>query len=181
MRNVVMYHLMSLDGVAEEPSNWVFAFDEQAQDNLERIIGEQDDVLLGHNTYDYWVGYWPTSDVEPFASFINVARKHVFASTALTLDWAHSSCVTQSAADYVRELKTAAGRNIGVHGSIHLSQSLLRAGLVDEVHLVIAPTLAGEGRRLFEERVPLRRMDLIDLNRTSSGLVLASYSIAHAP
>ena len=47
----------------------------------------QTDVLLGRGTYDYWVDYWPTSDVEPFASFINATRKHVATSSDLTGDW----------------------------------------------------------------------------------------------
>ena len=49
--------------------------------NLADTIATQDDVLLGRGTYDYWVGHWPTSTVEPFASFINGVRKHVFSSS----------------------------------------------------------------------------------------------------
>ena len=175
MRKVVLYHLVSLDGVAEEPSNWVFAFDDAAQENLAGIIAKQDAVLLGRKTYEYWVGYWPTSDMAPFASFINGTTKHVYSSTLRRLEWANSSLVSTSALDHVRELKAQDGGDIGVHGSIDLSQALMRAGVVDEVQLVIAPTIAGTGRRLFQDRAIGQRMSLVDLARTPSGLVLATY------
>ena len=84
MRKVVLYQLLSLDGVAEEPSDWLFDADQAIFDNLARVIGTQDVVLLGRHTYDYWVGYWPTSDVEPFAGFINGTPKHVFTSASPT-------------------------------------------------------------------------------------------------
>ncbi len=51
-----------------DPDHDVFA-------NLGRIIETQDAILLGHKTYDYWVDYWPTSDFEPLASFINNTTK----------------------------------------------------------------------------------------------------------
>ena len=39
-------------------------------ENLGRVIATQDTVLLGRRTYDEWAGFWPASDIEPFASFI---------------------------------------------------------------------------------------------------------------
>ncbi len=61
MRKVVLYQLLSLDGVAEEPGDWLFDVDAAFVDNLGRVIQEQDAVLLGRGTYDYWVDYWPTA------------------------------------------------------------------------------------------------------------------------
>ena len=84
MRKVVLYQLLSLDGVAEEPGDWFFDNGPEMFANLGRVIGSQDDILLGRGTYDYWVGFWPTSDVEPFASFINGTPKHVVMSSTPT-------------------------------------------------------------------------------------------------
>ena len=83
VRDVVLYHLQSLDGVGEEPGNWMAGGGPRIFENLGEIIATQDDVLLGRGTYDYWVGFWPTSDIEPFATFINGTRKHVFTSRRL--------------------------------------------------------------------------------------------------
>jgi dihydrofolate reductase len=176
VRQVVLYQLLSVDGVAEEPGNWVFDVDEEVFANLRRVIERQDDVLLGHGTYDYWAGYWPTSDVEPFASFINGTPKHVFTSTPLSQAWTNSSAVHRPAEEHVAALKQADGGDIGVHGSITLARSLLAAGLVDELRLVVAPTIAGSGRRLFDSG-DLHRLDLRDVVRTPTGTLLLHYDL----
>lgn len=65
MRALTLYTLLSLDGIAEEPGNWMFEADEEVFRNLASIIAAQDDVLLGRGTYDYWSDYWPTSTSRP--------------------------------------------------------------------------------------------------------------------
>jgi dihydrofolate reductase len=177
MRAVTLYTLLSLDGVAEEPGNWLFDMDETARANLGRVIARQDDVLLGRGTYDYWAGYWPTSDVQPFADFVNGTPKHVFTSRPLEPEWAGTTVVRTPAAEYVRDLKAGYGGDIGVHGSIALARSLVAAGLVDELHLVVAPTLAGSGRRLFDGGHALRRAELLSAESTPAGLLLLDYRL----
>jgi dihydrofolate reductase len=178
MRKVVLYQLLSLDGVAEEPGDWLFDVDQAIFDNLARVIGTQDAVLLGRNTYDYWVGYWPTSDVEPFAAFINGTPKHVFTSGKPELEWANSTLVAEPADTYVAELKRSDGGDIGIHGSIELARSLLRARLVDELRLVIAPAVAHQGRRLFDDRAELLKLELTNAQGTPSGALLCDYRIS---
>ncbi|WP_369051829.1 dihydrofolate reductase family protein [Kineococcus terrestris] len=138
MRKVVVYHLLSTDGVAEEPSDWMSDDSTEVFDNLAAVIGTQDTVLLGRRTYDYWAGYWPTSDVQPFADFVNRTPEHVVTSTVPELHWDRSTFVTGSALDHVARLKEGAGGDVGVHGSTTLARSLLDAGLVDELHLLDA-------------------------------------------
>ena len=75
------------------------------------------------------------------------------------------------------ELKEGDGGDIGIHGSISLARSLLRAQLVDELRLVVAPTVAGKGRRLFEaDAGVLQRFDLAEVDKTATGLVLLGYT-----
>jgi dihydrofolate reductase len=73
--------------------------------------------------------------------------------------------------EHVAALERRDGGDIGVHGSATLARSLLRAGLVDELRLVVAPTVAGRGRRLFGQDEQ-QRFELVDVARTPSGLVL---------
>lgn len=121
MRDLVLYTLISLDGVAEEPGNWMFEADEEVFANLSRVIETQDDVLLGRGTYDYWADFWPTSDVQPFAHFINTTTKHVFTHSAPTQSWSESVFIDQPLRGYVEQLKQQPGGDIGVHGSIGLA------------------------------------------------------------
>ncbi|MEV4133785.1 dihydrofolate reductase family protein [Dactylosporangium sp. NPDC049742] len=175
MRKVVLYELLSLDGIAEEPGNWMFDVDQHVFDNLSRIISSQDAVLMGRGTYDYWVDYWPSSDIEPFASFINHTTKHVVTSSQPAKQWNDTVLVDAPVTDYVSGLKLQNGGDIGIHGSISLAQSLLEAGLVDELRLVITPTLAHDGRRLFDHKDALRRLTLLDAQSTPSGHLLLAY------
>ncbi len=177
MRNVVIYSLVSLDGVAESPDRYVFDFDEVMYENLGRVIGSQDAVLLGRRMYDDWSQYWPTADDQPFADFINGTPKYVATSSTPTTGWAGTTVVEGSFEDAVRELKAGEGGDIGVHGSISLCQSLLHDGLVDEVRLVIAPVTVGAGRRLFVDDEVLRRFELIRCVGTPTGSVLADYRV----
>jgi dihydrofolate reductase len=176
VRKVVLYELLSLDGVAEEPGDWMFDGGREVFDNLARVIERQDAVLLGRGTYDYWAGYWPTSDVEPFASFVNGTTKYVFTSSEPTQPWANTELVNGPAEEYVAELRQQPGGDIGIHGSIRLAQALLRADLVDELRLVVSPVLANNGgRRLFEGDDTLRKLELLDVASSPAGTLLLGY------
>jgi len=177
VRQVVLYQLLSLDGVAEEPGDWFLDADKGVFENLGRVIATQSDVLLGRKTYDYWVGYWPNADVEPFASFINATPKHVFTSAEPDQQWPNSTIVDEPAERYVGALRQQPGGDIGIHGSIDLARSLLRAGLVDDLRLVVAPAVAFRGRRLFDDRLGLLSLDLRDADRTPTGALLLHYRV----
>ena len=174
MRPVVLYTLLSLDGVAESPDQFVFDWDDRLDANLADVIADQDAVLLGHKMYDEWSSYWPTSDVEPFASFINGVHKYVVSSSEPEGDWGPRTVITDDVENAIAALKQTDGGAIGVHGSIALAQSLLRAGLVDELRLAIAPATVGSGRRLFEHD-ELRRWDLVTCDASPSGELLLHY------
>ncbi len=178
MRKVVAYELLSLDGVAEEPSRFVVEFDEVMRANLGRVIATQDAVLLGRRTYDEWAAFWPASDIEPFAGFINAVGKYVVTSTVPETDWAPTTVVTDDLVEVVGEMKQQAGADIGVHGSIALVQSLLAGGLVDELRLVVAPALQGRGRKLFDG-VSSRRLTVTRSVTSPSGSLLLDLRVAH--
>src|SRR4051794_18084088 len=146
---------MSLDGVAESPETFITTWDDALDATLADVISRQDAVVLGRRSYDEWAGYWPDSDVEPFASFINSVSKHVATSTPLDGSWANASAIDGGVVDFVRDLKGRPGGEIGVHASISVAQTLLAAGVVDQLRLVVAPTIAGTGRRLFDGLPPI--------------------------
>ena len=177
MRKVVLYELMSLDGVAEQPDEFITEWDEEMDANLGRVIAAQDTVLLGHRTSDDWADFWPTSDIEPFAGFINGVEKFVATSTPLEGKWANATAIDGDLGEFVSELKRRPGGDIGVHGSIALAQSLLEAGLVDELRLVIAPAVHGHGRKLFAEARP-SRLTLTRHVASQAGYLLVDFQLA---
>jgi dihydrofolate reductase len=186
LRKLVLYTLMSLDGAVDEPAAY-FAprpgaggppeFDAVMEDNENEVIAGQDAVLLGRGMYDEWSRFWPTVEDQPFADFINTVTKHVVTSTPLTNDWHGAEAVEGPVEDLVHDLKERPGGDIGVHGSITLARSLLAAGLVDELRLVVGPAWGFPGRRLFPEDQAPRRLELLSSRSTPTGSLLLHYRL----
>jgi dihydrofolate reductase len=82
--------------------------------------------------------------------------------------------VTRDPTATVRQLKERGGEHIWLWGSLQLMQSLLEAGLVDEVTLLVCPTSRGRGRHVFEDRQDLK---LIEATGFANGVVLLRYEI----
>jgi dihydrofolate reductase len=176
VRKVVVYELLSLDGVAEEPDRFFSEWDEAMDANLGDVIATQDTVILGRRSYDEWAEFWPGSDIEPFATFINGAEKHVATSTPLDRKWANTTVVQGELVEFVRDLRSAAGADIGVHASISVAQALLAGGVVDELRLVIWPTIAGSGRKLLDG-LPAMQLESIRSTTSPTGSLLVDYRV----
>jgi dihydrofolate reductase len=82
---------------------------------------------------------------------MNSKPKLVVSSTLESVDeWQNSSLVKGDPVEELNRLKQEPGKNIFIVGSLTLSESLLRAGVVDELYLLIFPVVFGQGRRLFD-------------------------------
>jgi dihydrofolate reductase len=176
VRKVVMYELLSLDGVAENPDSFITDWDDVMDANLAAVIAAQDAVILGHRSYDEWAEFWPGSKIQPFATFINGVAKYVATSAPLEPEWANTTVIDGGLVEFVRDLKARPGADIGVHASISVAQALLAADVVDKLSLVIAPRIAGSGRRLFDG-LPSIQLDSIRSVTSPSGHLLADYRV----
>ena len=176
MRKVVAYELLSLDGVAERPDGFFTGWDDAMGANQSAVITAQDAVILGRRSYEEWAEFWPGSDLEPFATFINGVAKYVVTSTPLDRKWANTTVVDGELTGFVRELRSRPGADIGVHASISVARHLLAAGLVDELRLVIAPTIVGGGRRLLDG-LPAIRLEPIGSTTSPAGYLLIGYRV----
>lgn len=203
MRKIVVCNLMTLDGYYEGAGKNVMAlFDyrrsaypaDESFDlyNAERLRAAGT-LLLGRTSYDGFRGYWPSVADDPNApaaareiSRLDNAIEKVVVSDSLTEDqtdpWRQTTRIVRRAAAHqqIVELKRQPGKEILVFGSRTLWNDLLAHGLVDELHLMIAPVVLGAGTPLFSNGLP-DSLHLID-SRTweDSGLVLARYAPARA-
>ena len=177
MRKVIASLFSTLDGVVEAPNEWQFAFDDEMGAAMSRTLEALDAVLLGRVTYTEWAGYWPTSTDEPFASWINRTPKYVASTTLDSVDeWPNSTLIRGSVADFVSELRQQDGGTIGTAGSPTLVCTMFDQGLLDELTLLIHPVVAGGGRkRLFADDATLTKLELIESQPTSSGVLIATY------
>lgn len=176
MRKIVVYELLSLDGVAQDPEDFFPEWDDVMDANLAEVIAAQDAVILGRRSYDEWAGFWSVSDLQPFADFINGVTKHVATSTPLDREWANTAVVDGDLVEFVRKLKEQSGGDIGVHASISVAQALLAADVVDELRLVIAPRIVGTGRRLLDG-VPSTQLESVASTTSPTGHLLVTYRV----
>jgi dihydrofolate reductase len=176
VRNVVVYELLSLDGVAEDPDGFLPDWDDAMAANLATVIAAQDAVILGRRSYDEWADFWPSSRSQPFAAFINGVAKYVATSEPLKREWTNATVIDGDLVDFVRDLKDSPGGDIGVHASISVVRTLLAAAVVDELRLVIAPTIVGSGRRLLEW-LPSIRLEPIRSQISPSGHLLVDFRV----
>jgi dihydrofolate reductase len=170
VRKIVVYELLSLDGVAEDPDSFFPDWDGAMDANLAAVIATQDAVILGRRSYTEWAQFWP------FATFINGVTKYVATSTPLDRDWANATVVDGGLVEFVRDLKQQRGGDVGVHASISVAQALLAAGVVDELRLVIAPRIAGRGRRLLDG-LPSIQLEPIRSEISPTGYLLVDYRV----
>ena len=176
MRKIVVYELLSLDGVADHPDSVITYWDAAMDANLAAVIASQDAVILGRRSYTDWAQFWPSSQIQPFATFINGVTKYVATSTPLDRDWANATVVDGGLVEFVRDLKQQPGGDVGVHASISVAQALLAADVVDELKLVIAPRIAGRGRRLLDG-LPSIQLESIRSDISPTGSLLVDYRV----
>ncbi|MGI8329159.1 dihydrofolate reductase family protein [Actinomadura scrupuli] len=173
MTQVILHVTMSLDGFmagpgisAEHPMGegglrlheWVFnGSDNEADAGVTReLLATTGAVVLGRRTFDVGVGVWEDTPF-PVPCFVlthEVRDELVMKSGTFTF-------VTGGVDDALKRARAAAGeQKINLMGA-DVAQQFLRAGLLDEIHLQLAPVMLGTGRRLFEhlgtEHIELER------------------------
>jgi dihydrofolate reductase len=181
MREIVAHMIITLDGVVKfgAVQGAVLQLSSgKAVDDMARQLTREDTVLLGRKTYDEWSAFWPTSNIQPFADYINNARKYVVSKSLKEAPWGTDGTATVLSGDFRRSilrLKSQRGKTIGVHGSASLVRSLIRDGLLDRLHLFLMPIVAGAGTRLFEGEFAPQSMKVVDLVRSQNGVLGITY------
>jgi len=138
-----------------------------------------DALLLGRRTYEAFAAAWPqiTDPEDPFTERMNALPKYVASHTLTETPWRPATILGGDVAAQVAELMTQPGGELQLHGSARLAQSLLAAGLIDEIRLVITPTVVGQGRRLFPDEGPALGMNVTEHTVTPGGLTLLELEV----
>jgi dihydrofolate reductase len=179
MRKIVAGLFISLDGVVEAPNEWQFPyFNEEMGNAVQSLMNSSDAMLLGRRTYEEFAAYWPTS-TDDFADHMNGTPKYVVSNTLTAAEWQNSTLISGDVIKELTRIKEQPGGDLGITGSGTLVRSLLREGLLDELHLLMHPIVVGSGKRLFDDgpQVPLR---LADSQTFSTGVLHLTYEPAGA-
>ena len=181
VRKVVAVELVSLVCVMEAPEEWAFSYsnDEMEEANASGMAAS-DAMLLGRKTYEGLAAFWPNQPGGmPMVDYINSVPKFVVSATLEEpLEWSNSTLIKGNVAEEVLRLKQQPGKEILVFGSGDLVKALMRYDLIDEVLLMIFPVIVGSGQRLFADGIDEMVLELVDMERFDSGVVVLTYRSA---
>ncbi len=146
-------------------------------------LSRADALLFGRRTYEAFAEAWPqiTDPDDPFTERMNGLPKYVASTALVEASWQPTTILRGDIVAEVAELKSRPGGELQLHGSATLSQSLLAAGLIDEIRLVVTPTVLGEGRRLFAASGPAVGMRVTEASTTPGGLTILTFETVTAP
>jgi len=181
MRKLIMWNVITLDGYFEGEKSWDLGFHELIWGKaLEEFsltqLKSADMLVFGATTYKGMAEYWTKAEGEiEIARFMNEIQKAVCSSTLKTAGWNNTMIIKDAVAE-ISGLKRQGNGNIFVFGSGNLSESLMKAGLFDEIRLCIAPVFLGKGRLLFNQGIPRRKLRLLEARPLDSGGIILRYA-----
>jgi dihydrofolate reductase len=175
MNRIFSFHLVSVDGYYQGPEgefDWP-NIDEEFEAFSVAQLKEVDTLVFGRRTYEHMAEYWPTeralqSDAE-ITRLMNSRAKIVVSHTLTEAEWHNTEVITDP-----RLLRERSG-TLAVFGSSELTASLLAAGLIDELRIMVHPVVLGEGVPLFHTAVRRHRLALTQSRTFVSGNVLLTY------
>ncbi len=185
MGRLVVTEYMSVDGVVEAPSGaepfervgWTDAFS-RGPDGDQFKVDETmaaDAQLLGRVTYEQFAAAWPHYEGE-FPDYFNAMPKYVVSNTLTDPSWSNTTVIDGDVLAAVGDLKRRHERDILVHGSPRLAQTLIEHDLVDALHLLVYPVIVGDGKRLFDRTSATKRLRLAQARTVGDdGVQLLAY------
>jgi dihydrofolate reductase len=169
MGKLVVSEFVSVDGVFEDPGGaegyehggWTFEYDRGEDGNKFKLdeLMEAGVQLLGRVTYEGFAEAWPSRE-GAFAEKLNSDPKYVVSTTLKDPKWQNTTVISGDAASEVAKLKEQTAGSILVAGSGTLVRTLLKADLLDELRLMVFPTVLGRGKRLFPEGIDRLKLRL---------------------
>jgi dihydrofolate reductase len=190
---VVASEFMSLDGVVQAPGGaeedtsggfthggWSYPFfDPEVMGSVIGEIAERSEVLLqGRRTHQVSAEAWPERAGDPFADWINAAQKYVVSDTLTDADltWHPTTIIRgDELVEKVSALRAQPGGDVYIYGSLTLVRSLLTAGLLDELVLMIEPITLGGGKTLFPTDGVARTLELVSAQTAATGVQVCRY------
>lgn len=187
MGRIVVTEYISVDGVVEAPSGmedfervgWTDPFSRGPEGDQFKIdeTMTSDALLLGRLTYEGFAPVWPHVEGE-FADKFNSMPKYVISSTLVDPEWNNTTVLRGDLVEEVKELREQYARDIVVHGSPQLAQTLIEHDLVDALHLMIYPVIVGAGKRLFADTSETKRLRLVESKTVNDGVTSLVYQRA---
>ena len=188
MGKLVVTEFVSVDGVFEDPGGaegyehggWTFEYDRGEDGNNFKLdeLMDAEAQLLGRVTYEGFAEAWPSRQGE-FADKLNSDPKYVVSTTLTDPRWQNTTVISNNVAENIAKLKEHTNGAILVAGSGTLVGTLLGADLVDELRLMVFPTVLGRGKRLFPDGIDRLKLKLAESKQVGpDGVQVLNYQRA---
>ncbi len=187
---VAVEHL-TLDGVYQGPGRpdedmrdgfkyggWAVAgMDPRMQEVISKHMSSGWSLLAGRTTYEQFYAHWPKQpEPNPMGKALTNVQKFVASyNPDIGLPWQNSTLLAGDINDSVARLKKEHDKTLVIFGSGVLLRALMKAGLIEELLLMIHPLVLGKGRHLFTEENPFTKLRLTDSETTGTGVIIATY------
>ncbi|MDR7219649.1 dihydrofolate reductase family protein [Aminobacter aminovorans] len=191
MRKLIAGMKISVDGKMEGPegtADWVEAWSEDYG-----LTPQIDACLLGGGMYPGYEGYWTAIQNEPgtpawitgnaptkaeleWASFIKKTPHYVLSNTFTAAQWPTTSFLRGP--EQIAALKQQPGKDIYLVGGARTTTSLIDAGLVDELRVIVYPLIAGEGKALFATIARRHQLELRKVEQLGNGRMSLTYGLS---
>jgi dihydrofolate reductase len=171
-----------------ERGGWAMPhFDSETAALIGEVYQRADAFLFGRRTYEVFAGSWGTGSWganegdNPISVALNTRPKYVASTTLTDPQWADTTVLSGDVAAAVGELKAKPGGELQVVGSLSVVRLLLDNDLVDEIILLTAPVVVGQGRRLFPDSGQDLALELVESRATANGVTMQVYRTAGRP
>ena len=182
MRKLIMWNMITLDGYFEGEKNWDLGFHDlvwgkELEDFSIEQLKSAEMLVFGETTYKGMADYWTKAEGEigEIAERMNKIAKIVCSRSLNAADWNNTTIVRDAVAE-LPKLKQEGDCNMFVFGSGMLSESLMKAKLLDEYRLCVVPVFLGKGRRLFNEGLPYQKLKLLEARPLQTGGIILRYA-----
>jgi dihydrofolate reductase len=188
MGRIVVSENVSLDGVIQDPTGeegferggWFSRMGDRDRDawakvELEEVLGAEA-LLLGRRSYELFAARWPARS-GALADRLNGMPKYVVSSTLVDPAWNNSSVVGGTVENAVSTIKQKLNGDIVVYASFQLVHTLIEHDLVDDVRLMIHPSVLGAGKRLFGGTSAMKSLRLVETRTVGESLAMLAYEL----
>jgi dihydrofolate reductase len=180
---------VTLDGFSSEGNApWVDSW----ADALE-LLPPVDAFVLGGGMFPDYEQFWATildapdtaaewlgRDVYPreiaYAHLAARTPHYVLSKTLTNSSWPTAQIVHDI--DEIAALKQQPGKAVYVVGGPGLLSSLVNAGLIDELRLIVHPVFGGGGNAIFDGIAGRRHLELVSAEPAASGRVNLAYRVS---
>lgn len=185
MRKLKLQVQMTVDGYIAGPKgemdfmewNW----DNELIEYVKEITEPVDCIILGRKLAEGFIPYWAAVAANPDHQEFTAGKKFtdtpkvVFTKTLHKSEWDNTLLAKGDLVDEITQLKKQDGKDIIAYGGASFVSALIKQGLIDEFHLLINPTLIGNGITIFKELDSKQNLNLVKSFSFDCGIVLLNY------